>query len=314
MDGKLSAETQTPVVLFVFNRPDSTTRVLNAIAAARPRRLFVVADGPRADQPDDERLVLETRAVIDRVDWPADVSTSYSDVNLGCTARISSGLDWVFEQTSEAIILEDDCLPHPSFFPYCEELLTRYQNSPQVHMISGTNAVGARGQYSYHFSRTYNIWGWATWARAWRHYDEDMRPWRRLRKTDWLERLLRDENGARAARTLLDATYEGKMPWDFYWTFCGWMRGAVSATPSVNLVSNIGFGEGATHERNAAHPRADRSVQPMGFPMIHPPEIEVLYEADRAVWGDVDKRVVRPPKDRHRLRTLGSTLASRRRG
>lgn len=281
---------QAPVVLIIFNRPDPTSRVLDAIASVKPRRLFVVADGPRADHPEDERLVAETRALIDRVDWAAEVMTCYSDVNLGCTRRISSGLNWVFEQTPRAIILEDDCLPDPSFFPYCEELLQRYEDATDVQMISGTNAVGARGLYSYHFSRTFNIWGWATWARSWRDYDEDMRPWLELRETDWLERLLQDEKGARVARVLLDETSEGRKPWDFHWTFRGWMRGAVSITPSVNLVSNIGFGAGATHQRDASHPQATRPLGSMSFPMTHPPGIEVLKEADRAIWAAMHPR------------------------
>ena len=282
---------RVPVVLIVFNRPDLTRLVLNAIASAGPRKLFVVADGPRVDRPDDERLVAETRAVIDQIDWPFEVAQCYSDSNLGCTARITSGLDWVFARTPEAIILDDDCLPHPSFFPYCEELLHRYRDSPDVQMISGTNAVEVRGPHSYHFSRTFNVWGWATWERSWRHYDDDMSAWRELRETDWLERLLRDDKGARVARTLLDATYEGRMPWDFHWTFQGWLRRAISAVPSVNLVTNIGFGEGATHERNAGHPDAGRPVHPMKFPLSHPPRAQVLQEADTAIWEAMDRRV-----------------------
>lgn len=304
---------KVPVALVIFNRPDATRRVLEAVASAKPDRLFVIGDGPRSTHPEDERLVAETRAMIDRLDWPGEIQTNYSAVNLGCTARVSSGLDWVFSQTPEAVILEDDCLPHPSFFPFCEQLLDRYRDSPEVHMISGSNPVGARGPWSYHFSRSYSIWGWATWERSWRHYEEDLRAWRELRETDWIERLLQDGNGARVGRTVLDATYRGEMPWDFYWVFCGWLRDALSITPSTNLVTNIGFGAGATHETDASDPYAARPFEPMSFPLVHPPAIEALQEADSAVWSAMCENLSHVPAEPW-WRRKGRSLARRRIG
>ena len=256
---------RTPVALFIFNRPEHTARVLEAIAAARPTVLFVVADGPRADQPDDERLVSETRGVIDRVDWPCDVRTCYSEVNLNCHRRIASGLD---------------CLPDPTFFPYCEQLLERYRDDGRVHMISGSNPIGARSEHSYHFSRCYGIWGWATWARAWQHYDAEMPAWPRLRETRWLEDHLGDEDAATVARFWFDHLRQ----WDFQWMFSGWLEDALTATPSVNLVTNIGFGLGATHLHDAGDPFANVTTQPIELPLRHPPRVEPLESADRAIW------------------------------
>src|SRR6185295_3256318 len=127
---------ETPVAFLIFNRPDTTARVFEAIAAARPRTLLVVADGPRADRAAEAEQCRATRAIIDRVDWACEVLVNYADENLGCKRRVSSGLTWVFEQTSRAIILEDDCLPHPTFFRYCEELLDRYEDDERVMSIS----------------------------------------------------------------------------------------------------------------------------------------------------------------------------------
>jgi hypothetical protein len=271
---------RTPVALFIFNRPRHTARVLEAIGAAKPPRLFVIGDGPRAEHPEDERLVSETRAAIDRVDWPCEVRTCYSDVNLNCHKRIASGLDWVFANVPEAIVLEDDCLPDQTFFPYCEQLLERYRDDERVHMISGSNPIGACGEYSYHFSRCYAVWGWASWARAWKHYDAEMRAWPRLRKTRWLE----DHLGDRGAATLARFWFDQLQQWDFQWMFSGWLTNAVTATPSVNLVTNIGFGQGATHLSDANHPFADVTTQPIDFPLTHPPRVEPLESADRATW------------------------------
>src|SRR5687767_13684909 len=164
---------RTPVALLVFNRPQATARVFEAVARARPPRLLVVADGPRADRPDDGELCHQTRAIIERVDWPCEVMKDYSDTNLGCRKRVSSGLDWVFSNVADAIILEDDCLPEPSFFPFCEELLERYRDDERVAMIRAGNFLEGRrvASTSYYFSRWFHIWGWATWARAWKHND-----------------------------------------------------------------------------------------------------------------------------------------------
>ena len=290
---------RTPVALFIFNRPHHTARVLEAIAAARPPALFVVADGPRAEHPEDERLVTETRAVIDsNVDWPCDVHQCYSDVNLNCHRRIASGLDWVFANVPEAIILEDDCLPDPTFFPYCEQLLERYRDDERVHMISGSNPIGARGAYSYHFSRCYAVWGWASWARAWKHYDAEMRAWPQLRDTEWLEDHLGDRRAAGLARFWFDHLHQ----WDFQWMFSGWLKDAVTATPSVNLVTNIGFGQGATHLLDPHDPFAEATTQSIDFPLRHPPRVEPLESADRAAWDTLVEQFMRARRGGRRRR------------
>ncbi len=278
---------RAPVALMIFNRPGFTARVFERIAAAKPSRLLVVADGPRAEHPDDARLCWETRAVIERVDWPCEVETNYADVNLGCKERIASGLEWVFGQTDEAIILEDDTVPDPSFFAYCDELLERYRDEPRVQMISGSNVLPAErsGPDSYYFSRCYHIWGWATWARAWRAYDIEMRGWPARRDSRWLERLLGGVTEARIARAAFDAAYAGEVPtWDFQWVFAAWAQDGLSVTPRHNLVTNIGHGELASHERNPDHPFARLPTRELPFPLRHPAAIAVDQAADRAEW------------------------------
>lgn len=282
-----SAGERAAVAFFIFNRPSLTEQVFAAIAAARPPRLLIIADGPRADHPDDPRLVSEARAVVERVDWPAEVETCYSDVNLGCKLRVASGLDWVFSRVDEAIILEDDTVPDPSFFRYCEELLARYRDDQRVHMVSGFTMFepGRFTRHSYYFSRCYHIWGWATWARAWSHYDLEMRRWPEVRATRWLEHLLGDDTEAQIARTIFDETHAGRVgTWDFQWVFRSWVAGGVSITPAVNLVTNVGYGALGTHEREANHPFANLQRLSIEFPLRHPEQVAVLEEADRAVW------------------------------
>lgn len=291
--GKSAAPLNTPVALFIFNRPIPTAKVLAAIAEARPARVLVVADGPREDHPDDARLCAETRALIDSVNWPCEVQTHYSGSNLGCQRRVASGLDWVFSQVDEAIILEDDCLPDPSFFPFCEELLARYRNDEKVHMVRGGNFLGGRRvtASSYYFTRAYHIWGWATWARAWKHNDVTMRGWPELRNSGWLERHLPTELMVGKAREIFDQAYAGQLDtWEYYWVFSGWVRNALAISPVNNLVTNIGFGPGAAHYQDKDHPHSKMPVVSVKFPLRHPRTVEVLEAAELLEWTLLNPR------------------------
>lgn len=263
---------KTPVVFIIFNRPDTTIRVFAEIAKARPPRLLVIADGPRADHPDDAEKCAAVRAIIDGVDWSCEVMTNYSDVNLGCKRRVSSGLDWVFDTVDEAIILEDDCLPHPTFFRFCEELLEKYRDDKRIAMISGDNLQFGRKrtEYSYYFSRYTHIWGWASWRRAWENYDVDMKLWPEIRDGGWLQDLLRAKISVWYWKNRFENVYKGNIDtWDYQWTFSCWIQNALTIIPNVNLVSNIGFGPESLHttEKNKF---SNMKTESITFPIPHP--------------------------------------------
>jgi hypothetical protein len=174
-DWKLS----TPVAFLIFNRATTTERVFAEIARAKPRQLLLIADGPRPDREEEADRCAATRAIVDQVNWDCQVLKNYADCNLGCKKRVSSGLDWVFRNVEEAIILEDDCLPHPTFFRFCQEMLEKYRSDTRIMQICGFNALYEQQSlpYSYYFSKFGPIWGWASWRRAWEHYDVDMKLW-----------------------------------------------------------------------------------------------------------------------------------------
>jgi hypothetical protein len=273
--------TSAPVAFFIFNRPDLTARVFAEITRAKPSMLLVVADGPRSSE--EQRKCAEARSIIDQVDWDCEVRTNYSDVNLGCKRRMSSGLDWVFEQREEAIILEDDCVPDPSFFPFCVELLERYRNDKRIAMISGDNfQLGRkRTKHSYYFSRYMHVWGWASWRRAWRHYDVEMKRWPALRKTPWLMTMVDDAAQLEYWRGIFDEVFSGKLDtWDYQWFFACWTQNSLAAVPNSNLVSNIGFGMAATHTTELDSPVADLATLPMSMPLSHPRKIMRHRQAD----------------------------------
>ncbi|MDH6099008.1 class I SAM-dependent methyltransferase [Anabaenopsis sp. FSS-46] len=272
----------TPVALLIFNRPETTGKVFAAIRKAKPPRLLVVADGPRRDKPGEGEKCQEARAIINQVDWECEVLTNYSEVNLGCRERVSSGLDWVFEQVERAIILEDDCLPHPTFFRYCEELLEKYHDDERIMMISGNNFQGdRRTEYSYYFSRYGHIWGWASWRRAWRKYDHGMALWPGLRDSGWLSEVLENDQAAGWWSKVFESVYDGVLnTWDVIWLYSMWLNGGLSILPHVNLVTNIGFGESGTHTTMVDSPLANMAVEAMGFPLQHPVAVKRNSGAD----------------------------------
>jgi hypothetical protein len=269
------------VALFLFNRPDHTRLVFERIAAARPERLFLVADGPRT--PAEGELCDSARDVVRRVDWPCEVATDFSKVNLGCRVRVASGVSWVLEQVDEAIILEDDCLPHQSFFPFCLQLLERFRDEDRVMSILGANRQLGRRRtsQSYYFSRHFWPWGWATWRRAWKHYDVEMRRWPQVRSTRRLREAIGDEAGAQHVIANFDLTYRGAIDtWDHQWMLACWLRGGLMVVPEVNLVSNIGFGRGAHHTTESWSPLANLPTGTVNFPLTHPSRIAPSKRGD----------------------------------
>jgi hypothetical protein len=280
----LSPKLKTPVAFIIFNRPDATERVFAEIVKAKPPKLLVIGDGARASRPGEAEKIAAARTIIQRVDWECEVLTNFSEVNLGCKRRVSSGIDWVFEQVEEAIILEDDCLPDPSFFRFCQELLERYRHDQRIGMISGDNFQFGRryGDDSYYFSKYVHIWGWATWRDRWvESYDVAIDKWPTIRDEGRLVDMVGDAREARYWGKIFERVHRGLIDtWDYQWVFANWVEGRISIMPSRNLISNIGFGVSATHTTGASDV-ADLSVFTLKFPLTHPLGIFRNIRADR---------------------------------
>jgi len=273
---------ETPVALIIFNRPQTTKRVFEVIRHMRPRRLLVIADGSRSEVAGEDELCQEARSVIDTVDWDCRIDKNYADKNLGCKSRVSSGLDWVFQQVEEAIILEDDCLPHPVFFEFCQELLERFRNEPCIAQISGANFQFGRRDPgdSYYYSRYNHIWGWASWRRAWQLYDREMAHWPEFRDHSLLRGILSDKREIAYWTEVLNKVHSGEIDtWDCQWTFSCWKNGLMTVIPNTNMISNIGFGPGATHTP-VPNKYAAMNLEPVKFPLIHPSVMESDTAAD----------------------------------
>jgi hypothetical protein len=275
---------KTPVAFLIFNRPETTARVFTEIAMARPPKLLVVADGPRPDRPGEAERCATARAIIKQVNWDCEVLTNFSEANLGCKRRVSSGIDWVFEQVEEAIILEDDCLPDPTFFRFCQELLERYRYDQRIGMIGGVNfQFGRRRNHdSYYFSKYVHIWGWASWRDRWAgSYDVTMAKWPRIRDEGWLADMVGNAHEAAYWQKIFERVHRGEIDtWDYQWVFANWLEGRMSILPTVNIITNIGFDKNATHT-TVASDLANLAREPICFPLTHPLGIFTNIQADK---------------------------------
>ena len=272
---------RAPVAYLVFNRPRHTLRTFEAIRACRPPKLFIVADGPRESHPSDIERCAEVRRIVSNVDWPCEVHRDFSDVNLGCGRRVSSGLTWVFSAVERAVILEDDCLASAEFFAFCGELLERYRDDPAVWVVNGNSYQPQfrRGSGSYYFSKYPDTWGWATWRRAWQHFRYDLpflEAWRRSPQWDACFPVKAE---GRYFEHVFRAAAEGRIDtWDYQWTACVMHGGGLCATPNANLVRNIGFDDEGTHTLDRASAHAYEVTEPGA--LVHPSAVRADADAD----------------------------------
>jgi hypothetical protein len=266
---------ETPVALVIFNRPHQTRLVMETIRSIRPAKLLIVADGPRPDNPRETLLCEEAQAIALNVDWECEVLTNFSFENLGCKARLISGLDWVFSHVDSAIILEDDCLPDDSFFPFCGEMLERFRDNPTVGMVSGNNYLFGLHSIneSYYASHYPHIWGWATWRRAWHLYDGQMSAWRAMDQ-DEQKSWHKDRRHSRGEATHWNRAFNAVAAsqidtWDFQWVFTMFQNHMLSIVPRENLVSNTGIGPEATHTHKVTLEATARRNS-LKLPLVHP--------------------------------------------
>ncbi|MEO6719100.1 MAG: hypothetical protein ABIN67_02000 [Ferruginibacter sp.] len=288
---------ETPILLLVFNRPTETRLVFDAIRKVSPAHLYIAADGPRKDKEGEKELCDRVKQIVAQVDWDCEVKTLLREQNLGCRKAVSEAISWFFTNVEQGIILEDDCLPDQSFFPYCAQLLEKYKDDENVISIGGTN-LGYKfsGDHSYAFSRFMNMWGWATWRRSSNIVDYSMEKWKGLTfKKLFLHKKLKqkflslDYNWIKLWKNYFNLTSVGKMDtWDYQWIFTQLYYSKKSIFPAKNLIKNIGFSGSATHTFDPAHPVTELSLQSLSFPLKHPvnKKAELFYENNyiKKIW------------------------------
>ena len=283
-----------PILLISFNRPGHTSQVLSVLRNIRPQVLYLACDGPRPNNPTDFAKCESVRNLLQRpaggvgaIDWPCRIEYLFQPSNLGCRRAVTSAINWFFDHESEGIILEDDILPHSSFFFFCQELLERYRYDERIGVIAANNhqRKPPSDGSSYRFSIYSHCWGWATWRRAWQLHDNSMPAWPEFRSQRWLNQL-GDENFSRRWLILLTSVYEGRVDtWDIPWQLTCWQQGFLTIIPSYELVENIGFSSDATHTLDQKSPLGARSS--VLFPLVHP----TIIQADRLRDADTFRRL-----------------------
>jgi hypothetical protein len=263
----------TPILFLIFNKPDSIRKVFDQIRKIQPQRLYIAADGPRRNRIGEEDLCIQAREVIDSVDWPCTIQTLFREKNFGCKKAVSEAISWFFEQEEYGVILEEDCLPDLSFFPFCEELLIKYKDDDRIGHIGGNCFLPGvvKDGLSYDFCSITHIWGWATWRRVWKNVEVDFPFWIKYKKrrsslfcnkweeiyfTSFISDALSHKNGLN--------------PWAVFYYYSLRLQHQLSIYPAVNMVSNIGLNDtNATHTLKASS-KLYVPAQKMNFPLQHP--------------------------------------------
>jgi len=274
---------QTPILFLIFNRPNDTKKVFQTIRQAKPEKLFISADGPR--NKTEKKLCQQARGIINQIDWPCEVKTKFSSHNLGCKKAVTSAINWFFKHVDAGIILEDDCLPNQSFFNFCQELLKKYANDEQIMQISGNNYLLGKKitSASYYFSKLNDIWGWATWKRAWKLYDPEMKTLPEFKKKRRLDNYLVNPKIRRWLMAYFNEAYQlvgsSRGIWSTAWSYAICLNNGLTIVPKVNLVRNIGIGQQATHSTSSFQAYAQIKSYSLKR-IIHPRSIIVNQAAD----------------------------------
>jgi len=296
----------TPVAFHIFNRPQFSNQVFAAIAQARPQKLLIIADGPRVGVPDDIKLCKQARAIVEQVDWDCQVLTHFSETNLGVRLCNAKGLDWVFSEVEEAIVLEDDCLPNASFFQFCQSMLEQYRHDQRIMSISGSNFLldALSIPETYTFSRFFVFWGWASWQRAWRQYNLEMTHWPQYHQQQQLSAFFAQKGLSNWLTQLFDWAYENQLAWDLPWFYSCLFNHGLTIIPEVNLISNIGVeGTHAQQNQGLNHlPTFEATLDPI----IHPDMIFQNQLFEQAIYQKFAANT--PTSKQHFARKMKSKL------
>lgn len=283
---KKTSAFSTPILILEFNRPDYLLKTIEILRKISATDIYIHVDGPRQDNTAEQQASMQIQAYTKLIDWKCKVHTNFMTKHVGCKEGVSQGISWFFNKVSEGIILEDDCMPDISFFPYAEELLEKYRLDERVGMIAGNtffNDLSCKTSYS--FSIHPHCWGWGTWRRAWTKYDVTMSDFGKNGK-EVVDDKFTSLKSRRYWMSIFTQTFIGNIDtWDYQWTYLSWKLNMFCVVPAINLVTNIGFDSRATHTKFAFSPIAFQKKYKMTFPLIHPKNVNPDLEMDHRIQG-----------------------------
>lgn len=274
----------TPILYIIFNRLDTVQQTFPIIKKQKPKFLFIAADGARKDKIGEAEKCQQVREwVLSQIDWDCELNTLFRNENLGCGKGPAEAISWFFENVEQGIILEDDCLPSDSFFKFCEELLEYYKNDERIWQISGTNRLRESPfeDFDYFYTNYPSEWGWATWKRCWNQYDFYIKLWEKEYIKESIKDLFFDYSTN--ISQILDTTINNPNVswWDYQWGFIKNINSGLTVTPCKNLISNIGFGDDATHTFGYDNPLFNLQKYELNFPINHPNNIYTTVNIEK---------------------------------
>lgn len=281
-----------PILLIVYKRPNQTQLVFESIRRAKPKKLFIYGDGPKSNCLIEKENITKVKEIVSLVDWECDLITNFSNINLGSKVIESTAISYFFSKVDYGIILEDDCLPNDSFYYFCHYLLTKYLDNERVMHIGGYTLVPENytSSATYYYSNIIHAWGWASWSRAWKHYDVAMKDFPQSSFNNNLQKIFTDKKMAKYYFKNLLNTYKGKIDcWDYQWGYAIWKNDGVCITPTINLVSNIGFGQDGTYCREDFNKVGNLETHKL-LAINSPYYIDVNYENDKYEFHNYIKK------------------------
>ena len=262
--------TKSPVLFIIFNRPDTTVQVFEAIRKAKPMRLYIAADGPRSHKLGEVEVCGRTRKITEKIDWECEIFTLFRDTNLGCKNAVSAAIDWFFVNENQGVILEDDCLPNSDFFYFCDVMLEKYKEDTRIRHIGGSNLQQGEiwGDAAYYFSNLTHVWGWASWRRVWNDYDKDLKNYNASEIKTQLPNVFSEPLVVESWCAIFEELKQGKIDtWDYQYALINLLKNGLSVIPNANLISNIGFNQDATHTFDENNPYANLPLQSLDKPL-----------------------------------------------
>lgn len=268
---------KVPILFLTFNRYDETIKSFEKIIEYKPTELYIASDGPRLDKIGENEVVISIRKyILSSIDWPCKIFTKFSDKNEGCKYAVSNSITWFFENVEYGVIIEDDCLVDVTFFDFCNQLLILYKNNENIWHIDASNFItNSLNSNSYHFSKYFLIWGWATWRRAWKKYSISMEGFDSFKNKQYLKNVFSDKLELIYWEKQLNMAYLNQIDtWDYQWFYTIWSNNGLSIRPDVNLVQNIGFSETATHTKKSNLIFTKMIAGEFQFPLVSKIEIQ----------------------------------------
>lgn len=286
---------QTPILFVVFNRYSTAIQVFNKIREIKPKKLYIAADGRRKTHKDDKQKCEKVRSIAKLVDWDCELKTLFREENIGCGKGVYSAVNWLFENEDRGIILEDDVLPIYDFFVYCDDLLERYKDNDKIKAISGNdygicpqNQVG-----SYWYSSIFHVWGWATWRRAWKDYEFDLKKYSRKQLRDFYRPYsVSFESKMYWYYRAMQMYYHTVDAWDYQAEFWIWRTKGLCIQPVKPLITNIGMEKGTDKTHEFKDPNSMKFASQNILPLKYNDKVVQDKEADLRFHKQFNRKAI----------------------